>query len=564
MALALIFENNSTSSDIHSYYWNFGDTASALADTSTNPTPLHTFSDTGIFSIKLVINRGEECSDSTTTIAKIYPGFVPNFSIDSSCILNPYIFTDKTTSKYGLVYNWRWNFGENGIAEDTSILQNPSYLYPSVGLKKIVLIVSNTKGCIDTVSKQVTVIDKPIITLPFKDTLICDRDTLQLFSSGSTTSSYSWAPAYNIIAPLTKNPFVYPKTTTDYIVTIADKGCTNTDTVKVNVVSNVFINLGADTTICKTDSMYFFPTTNALYFSWTPANLFNNATIKNPSSLPLTATQYNVTASVGKCISSDAITVRVVPYPVANAGIDTSICFGKTVVLNANITGSSFTWSPLNTLTKSNTLNPIANPLYSTNYILTVNDTLGCKKPSSDTVMVKVVPPVHAFAGNDTVIVSGQPLQLNATGGTLYEWSPTTGMNNAYIANPLISSSLLPDTITYRVKVTVPEGCSGYDEITVHIFKTLPEIFVPTAFTPNGDGRNDILKPTVAGLKQFSFFRIFNRYGQLVYTTSEVGKGWDGTLGGTQQPSGTYVFEAAGVDYLDHAIRRKGTVVLIR
>ncbi|WP_204306850.1 gliding motility-associated C-terminal domain-containing protein, partial [Klebsiella aerogenes] len=85
--------------------------------------------------------------------------------------------------------------------------------------------------------------------------------------------------------------------------------------------------------------------------------------------------------------------------------------------------------------------------------------------------------------------------------------------------------------------------------IIVRIYKTGPEIFVPSAFTPNGDGRNDILKPITVGITQLFYFRIYNRWGQLVFSTSSIGKGWDGTFGGVKQASGTYVFETLGADY---------------
>ena len=96
------------------------------------------------------------------------------------------------------------------------------------------------------------------------------------------------------------------------------------------------------------------------------------------------------------------------------------------------------------------------------------------------------------------------------------------------------------------------------------MFKTGPDIFVPSAFTPNGDGRNDVLKPIPVGIKTFDYFKVFNRWGQLVYVTGEVGKGWDGNVNGTRQQSGTYVYVTQGIDYTGKIIFRKGTVVLIR
>jgi gliding motility-associated-like protein len=181
-----------------------------------------------------------------------------------------------------------------------------------------------------------------------------------------------------------------------------------------------------------------------------------------------------------------------------------------------------------------------------------------------DYVTVKVSPKVIAFAGNDTSVVIGQPVQFTATGGISYTWQPATGLNDPNIFNPIGTYQAGTTSVTYQVRVLDSNGCAGYDDVTVKIFQTAPEIFVPTAFSPNGDNTNDILYITVAGLKQFDYFRIYNRWGNMVYSTTNPSLGWDGTFGGYKQPPGTYVFAAHGTDYLDKPVFRKGTLVLIR
>ncbi len=560
---SLFFQNESTSAAIHSYYWDFG--AETTPDTSNNPTPTWTYADTGTYTVKLVVNRGEQCSDSTTALAGVYPGFFPAFNVAGNCLENPYQFVDATVTTYGYVSNWLWNFGDN-ISTDTSSSQNPYYQYSTPGTRNVTLIVSNSKGCTDTLAHQVAILTKPIITLPFKDTLICIADTLQLSASTGAVSQFSWSPGYNIINPNTQNPSVYPQSTTNYIVFADDgKGCTNTDTLTVNVVSAAFVNLGNDTTICSGDGIPISPQTNALYFSWTPATALSDPTVATPVANPQTTTQYTVLASISKkCMATDSIQIKVVPYPLANAGPDTTICFGKTAQFNASINGSSFLWSPVNSLFRYNTLTPVAGPQSTTIYTLSAYDTLGCPKPGIDSVIVTVLPPVDAYAGNDTSIVFNQPLQLNATGGVTYQWLPLTGLNNPGISDPVAILGNNIDSITYKVLVTTAQGCSAYSDVTVHVFKTLPEIFVPSAFTPNGDGKNDILKPIIVGIKQFNFFQVYNRWGNMLFSSGNPSFGWDGTFGGTRQQSGTYVYVAQAVDYLGHTITRKGTVVLIR
>ena len=556
------FQNLSTASNITGYFWEFFDPSSGTNNTSGSPTPTHTYSDTGIFKVRLTVTSATGCKDSSASIVYVYPGFTADFSVSGRCYLNPFKFTDKSITRYGVVNKWLWDFGDPATDSDTAILPSPSYKYNSLAQNQVRLIAGNSKGCLDTVVKTVNVFDIPFLKLPFRDTLICSIDTLLLRAEGS--GNFNWEPNYNIINTGSSNPSVYPKTTTKYVVTLNDNGCISKDTLKVNVLNFITVNAGNDTGICIRDSIMLNPLSQGLQYQWLPAIGLSNATLRQPIARPTSTTKYFLTVNLGKCQAKDSVIIKVAPYPFANAGMDTTICFGSSVQLAANITGSSFIWRPASTLRLSNTLMPVASPPQTTNYILTVFDTLGCPKPYIDTVVVKVVPPVKAFAGNDTVVVASQPLQLNATGGTLYSWTPAFGINNPLIANPVVTLGTEVGSIRYVVTVSVPGGCFATDDINIIVFKTGPEIFVPTAFTPNNDGKNDVLKPVAVGMKQVNFFRIYNRWGQMVYSTSQLGKGWNGTFGGVDQASGTYVYTVEASDYLNKTILKKGTVVLLR
>jgi gliding motility-associated-like protein len=107
-------------------------------------------------------------------------------------------------------------------------------------------------------------------------------------------------------------------------------------------------------------------------------------------------------------------------------------------------------------------------------------------------------------------------------------------------------------------------GCFALDTVFIRVFKTDPDIFVPTAFTPNGDKRNDVLTPIPVGIAEFQFFRLYNRWGQLVFSTTEVGKGWNGLINGREQGSDTFVWHVRGVDYTGRVIDKKGATTLVR
>ena len=546
---------------VNSYYWEFGD-----GNSSTVENPTHTYADTGIYTIKLVINRGQACADSAFSKLKVYPGFFPGFTFAGICVNKPTQFTDTTRTAYGTVNTWRWDFGDQTTNADTSRLQNPQYTYGQTGTKNVRFIVTSSKGCIDTVFKDITIIDKPPITMAFKDTLICINDVVQLGATGM--GNFSWTPNVNITNPNTANPNVSPTTTTTYTVLLNDNGCLNTDTVRVRVATAVTVNARPDTTICFTDSVQLSATTNGLSYEWTPAGELNNPDILNPKALPTVQGDniYTVTAYLGGCNpATDQVIVRTVPYPEVDAGPGDTICYEASAQLAAITDGTNLTWTPSATLNNATIASPIASPLQTTTYILTVtNVASGCPKPSSDSVKVVVLPEIVPFAGNDTAVVINQPLHFNATGGVKYQWIPDTDLSNPNIADPIGLYHGEYDSITYKVLVYNEADCVDSANITVKIFKTDPKIFVPTAFTPNADGKNDVIRPIAVGIDKIDYFRIYNRWGQLVFSTTQNGHGWDGKIKGKAQGTNVYVWIVKGVDFTGKVVTAKGTVTLIR
>jgi gliding motility-associated-like protein len=249
-----------------------------------------------------------------------------------------------------------------------------------------------------------------------------------------------------------------------------------------------------------------------------------------------------------------------VPYPQATAAPDTSICYGDEIRLRGG-GGAFYSWSPGTSLDDSLTRDPVARPLLSTRYTFTVRDTLGCPKPDSQSVFVNVIQPIAAFAGHDTIITIGQTFQLHASGANTYAWTPPFGLSDPSVADPVVQWN---QDITYQVRVThEPEGCYALDTIHIRYIKG-PAIYVPTAFSPNGDGQNDVFRPIPVGITQIRYFEVFNRWGQRVFQTTQYMQGWDGFFQGKPAPTGAYVWMVRGEDYNGKTIVEKGTVTLIR
>lgn len=495
---------------------------------------------------------GNNCVANSSINIPVTPLAVPNAGPDANFCLGQNPVT--LSANGGTRYNWSPTAGLNNpnIANPLASPATTTAYVVSVGVNGC----SRTKN--DTV--LVTVRNKPIIQLT-NDTLICVPDSLQINASGVGT--YVWSPNYMISNLNSPNPLVSPDVTTLYKLRHTDLfGCITDDSVLINVKPVVTVDAGPDTSICAGEGYNLRTTGDAVSYTWIPANFLSNPNIKNPFANPPTTQTYNVIANIGKCQSQSAVTIIVAPYPAANAGPDTTLCFGANIQLAAS-GGSSYSWSPGTFLNNRNIATPVVQaPTTSIRYVVTVRDTLGCTKPINDTIIVRVIPALQVNAGpSDTSIVDGETLQLLGTGAIQYLWSPPRWLNNTSIANPV---AIPLDSITYYLTGEDDFGCLGFDSIRVSIYKVDPDMYVPTAFTPNGDGLNDLARPILLGMRSLNYFRVYNRFGELVYSTTEIGKGWNGIFKGKPQDSATFVWMAEGVTFNGQRKTKKGYVILIR
>ena len=418
-------------------------------------------------------------------------------------------------------------------------------------------------GCSKTTTDTVVVKvrNKPTVAIT-NDTLICVIDTLRLNIVGPGFAQ--WSPNYMISNINSLSPLVSPDVPTLYRVRFTDTfGCYADDSVFVDVKSKVTLDAGKDTSLCRTEGFTLRTTGDATSYTWIPNLYLDDYRKKNPFTNPPVTTTYTVIGNIGKCQAASDIIIQVAPYPVAAAGPDQTTCFGFDVPLNAN-GGSKYIWSPAKFLSNPGIANPLVQqPSVSMRYIVTVTDTLGCPAAVKDTVIVNVIPPLIVNAGPaDTSIVEDQPLLLNATGALSYLWTPPTWLSSQRTANPV--ANVKDSTIKYFLSGTDANGCIGTDSIIVRVFKVIPDMYVPTAFTPNGDGFNDKIRPILLGMKSLTYFRVYNRFGEMVFETSTINEGWNGIFKGKPQDTGTFVWMAQGVTFKGQLRTMKGFVLLIK
>ncbi len=399
--------------------------------------------------------------------------------------------------------------GATVLLGDTATGGTPPYLYswsPSSGLSAATdamplaaptsttiytVTVTDGKGCTAADQVLVTVNPSPRANAG-ADKILCVGSTAAIgepATGGTPPYTYSWQPVTGLSETDIASPLVSPAGTTVYVVTVTDaKGCIVTDSVNVTVRPRPLVNAGADTSICKGASVHIGEAatngTPPYTYVWTPTTGLSNANIPDPVASPFTTTTYTLTIiDASGCVTTDRIHITVRNAPGALAGSDATICGGEEVLLGNYATGGTppytYQWTPAVGLSNPGIAKPVAKPLATTTYTVTVTDSMGCV--ATDQVVVRVNPQPMAHAGPDRTICKGAPVLLGdvATGGTppfTYIWFPDNGLSSANTSSPLAR----PDASTiYSVTVTDSKGCVSTDEVFIEVVELAQPVIIP-------------------------------------------------------------------------------------
>ncbi len=275
-------------------------------------------------------------------------------------------------------------------------------------------------------------------------------------------------------------------------------------------------------------------------YSWSgPLNF--TSTQQSPSitnaSLGLNGKFYLKITSVDGCVNIDSTIVNIIKGPFVDAGVDVNICEGTSTQLKGATDANSYMWQPPFSLSNTQILNPIASPAETTSYVLTA-DNGTCKK--SDSVLVTINKKPVADAGPDKVIIAGNATTLegssNITDAAIL-WSPAFNISSATDLTPSVNPLI---TITYALTLSSNYGCGiSTDSVLVKVFAKL---FIPNAFTPNNDGLNDAWNIEALQAYPGAVIKVFNRFGQMVFTNDGAVKSWDGKYKGVIQQKGAYPY----------------------
>lgn len=261
------------------------------------------------------------------------------------------------------------------------------------------------------------------------------------------------------------------------------------------------------------------------------------------------------------CTTFDSFYLKIYPSTTISAMPVHGMCEGQSQQLSVSASGGgTYQWYPSTGLSNDKIGNPIASPKDSTQYKVVVTNKYGCK--DSAFLNIDVYRNLELSAGIDKVILAGDTATLDATikGTALdYTWSPPVAISDVHAARPKVFPT---EGTEYTITANSTVGCgSGIDKVLVTVYK---EVKVPNAFTPNGDGNNDKFRVLPLDNYQLAQFIIYDRWGKLLFKTTDKYNGWDGTFNGSPQPAGIYVYHLELVSGQGKHLVKQGTVLLLR
>jgi gliding motility-associated-like protein len=530
-----------TASDVNNtavniYKWKVN---SVDVTTATGNQLNYNFSPAGTYTIKLELNNVNDCNDAVERIIKV-DSLYTNFAVDKSqiCGNNGTVkFTNSAFAAFGIT-NYYWDFGDNTYSTDP----NPVHTYATTGEFDVKLIITSATGCKDSITlpKAVSIYSKPAVGIN-SITKACAGTTIDFtgsFISQDEVISKEWK-VNNVSAGTNKDLSYLFLNANTYNVTFNVKtryGCDETKNTIVTINPLPVPNAAPNATICLGSTVQLNAATGTTY-NWSPAATLINANAYNPVAKPVTTTKYYVlvTNSFG-CKKTDSVLIQVDKPVNLKSPPDITICENAGIQLKATGNTNNFVWTPATGLNNPGIYNPFAKPVSTTKYQVVGYSNTICKNDTGY-VTVAIDPTPTVNAGPDVTALSGTDVQLNAVGSstvTNYTWSPSLNLKCTTCPNPKFVAD---KTTEFIVTATTQYGCLNTDRITVFVLCNKGAVYIPNAFTPNGDTKNNRFGISGYGIGKVKRFTVFNRYGQVIFerkdfipVTNDITNSWDGKV----------------------------------
>ena len=549
------------------FSWDFGD-GSTQQTTNNRDSIKHTYIKEGNYTITL--NASNSCSKKSITdyvVVNASPtaAFIANKY--KSCTNEEIKFTNQSTS----ATSYKWDFGDN----TTSDQNEPTHSYTAPGFYRVILKANRINGpssiCSET-TERIIEVSAPIVSINGDDENCTNvplvfvsnisskekiTETVWELSNGEKSSGQNFDYSF-----LTAGDYTLKFTATTAI------GCSASSSQKIRIDPSPVLKTGSDQVICQGKSTTL-NVTGAISYQWSPSLDLSCSDCASPVATPKKSTPYLVRGTNSfKCTATETVLVTVIePFTLTTSGNDT-ICVGQSI--NLRVSGADkYIWAPAQSLDNNTIASPVANPKFTTTYLVTGYDAYNCFSNTSQ-VKISVGENPVIDIGPDRIEATGTiiPLTVKTNGVPIksYLWTPSEGLDCADCPNPNLT---VKKNISYSLLVTSEFGCEATDIINIKSICESTQVFIPNTFTPDGDGLNDILMVRGKGIARVKSFRIFNRLGEVVFErtdfpANEPGYGWDGRVRGNVGPAAVYVYTAEVICDNGLSFIYKGNITILK
>ena len=535
-------------SNTDSIIWNFGDGNSAT--TSSNNTA-HIYAKAGIYYATVILKNNLGCSipimqKDTVKVEELKADFI--ISSVYNCGKTTYNFKDSSRSSFG-ISSWTWL--TNGT--DSSHQQNLSKDFTAAGKNSTSLVIRNSIGCSDTVKADYSVLiyQYPVANIE----AIADACKQVLINFNSTVVSkdsiaYRFWNFGNGITSQDSTAKIMYYTDGSYEVKLivgTVNRCYDSNYQQITIHPTPSFTISGSTSICRGDSVRLSVSGNNNYI-WKDVNnniICNSCSVKTVT--PTSNTSYQVIGySQYGCSDIKTTNIQVIQPFVLKASPADSICVGSTIALSVS-GAQNYQWYPTDYLSSTTTASTTTRPLQDITYHVIGKDNSNCFTDTAE-IKISVGKKTAINIGLDTVVQSGSLYQFNPhySGSDINSWS-WSGSADLSCTNCDAPTLVVKKDICIVCNASNVYNCIASDTVCLKVFCPTSKLFVPNAFTPDGDGINDKLMVQGTGIQIIKSFRIFNRWGELVFERTNFAPGdpscaWDGTVRGKPATSDVFVY----------------------
>ena len=579
------------------YKWNFGDLTNTLfPNTDTIANPKHRFLKPGEYNVSLEVKSIDGCISADTSVFTVN-GSVPRstFLVQNDtalCSNKEVIIVNNSVADIGVVGKLiiYWDYERD--QSDTTVDENPTigksykhnytkYSFPNKTNFKIKLVAYTGSTCLDDTVQSISIVPPPSNVSPlFTKNYVCKLDTLQFktdVTGGLPPFNEIWSVDKTTAANFTDNILngLLPDNINISLKLVDPKKCeyvyNNIQNMNVRDIP-IAILKAKDTVICNGDPITLLGAGGSTY-TW----LLNDLTKYPTNTIDTFSTaqngNYALIVNDGFCnsVKSDAIFIKELNIPVYTLSYNPYSCLLGNLVINTNAQDQknvylNWDFGDGKTFNQAQPISHSYDKIGTYQIKLSVkNDYCPKYEYQLDGDSVKVVAPLppskftlFVLADQDTLL---SPKKIDS-GYIQYKWAPSFNLSNPLIPNPLFRANRSIEYVLNRVDPV--SGCFINDVYFIDV-STAIVVSIPKAFTPNRDNLNDVLKIEYgAGLKTFNFFRIFNRFGKIVFQTNRITDSWDGRFNGLDQEMDAYTYLIDYVTYKDEHITKTGSFILLR